>query len=398
MKPKYTLTKLACYIGYIVQAVVNNFLPILFIALQDVYGLGYEKLARLIVFNFVTQMITDLITPKIVAKIGYRKTAIMCQGTAALGLAMLAVLPRFLQNTYLAIILSIIVYAFGSGLMEVIMSPIIEMLPTENKSGNMSVLHSFYCWGQAFTVVISTLLVAIFGYSGWANVPLVWAVLPFLNMFSFFKVPIVEPDKNEKKAPFKQLIKSHSFRLYMVMMLCAGACEIAMAEWASMFAQQALGVSKVIGDLAGPCAFAIFMGIGRIWYAAVSQKVSFNKTLIVLSAACFVCYIVVAFCNIPMVALIFCAVCGFTVSISWPGIYSAGAKDFPDGSSVMYSVFAMCGDTGCCLGPWVLGIVADSFGLNIGFGVASLFPIIMIICTVLQIKASQKNKDCNIVT
>ncbi len=391
MKSKYTVTKLACYIGYIVQAVVNNFLPILFIALQDVYGLGYERLARLVVVNFVTQMIVDFITPKIVGAIGYRKTAILCQGSAALGLALLGVLPRFMGNTYLAIVVSIIVYAFGSGLMEVIMSPMIEMLPTENKSGNMSLLHSFYCWGQAFTIIVTTLLVAVFGYYGWANIPLVWAVLPFLNMFSFFMVPIVEPEKGAKKLPFSKLIRISRFRIYMIMMICAGACEIAMAEWASMFAQQALGVSKVIGDLAGPCAFAIFMGAGRIWYAAVSHKISFNKTLIILSACCFVCYAVVAVCNIPMVSLIFCAICGFTVSISWPGVYSAGAKDFPEGGSVMYSTLAMCGDTGCCLGPWVLGIVADSLGLHIGFGVASVFPIVMIIATVLLIK----NKDCN---
>lgn len=388
---KYIPTKLACYIGYIVQAVVNNFLPILFIALQDVYGLGYEKLARLIVFNFVTQMITDLITPKIVGKIGYRRTAILCQATAALGLAMLSLLPRVMGNTYLAIILSIIVYAFGSGLMEVIMSPIIEMLPTDNKSGNMAVLHSFYCWGQMFTVIVTTALVSFFGYGGWANIPLVWAVLPFLNMFSFIKVPIVEPEESSKKASFKTLVKSKKFVCYMVMMLCAGACEIAMAQWASMFAQQALGVSKVIGDITGPCAFALFMGIGRIWYSAVSKKVSFKKTLIILSVFCFVCYVVVAVCKIPFVALVFCALCGFTVSISWPGIYSLGAEDFPEGASVMYSVFAMCGDTGCCLGPWILGIVADSFGLSIGFGVSAVFPVIMIITTLL----SMKNKDCN---
>ena len=244
MKSKYTSTKLACYVGYIVQAVINNFLPILFIALQDVYGLGYEKLARLIVFNFVAQMVTDLLTPKIVGAIGYRKTAIMCQGAAALGLLMLGVLPRVMGDTYLAIIISVIVYAFGSGLMEVIMSPMIEMLPTGNKAGNMAFLHSFYCWGQAFTIVVTTLLVYLFGYKGWTNIPLVWAVLPFINMFSFFAVPIVEPDKDEKKASFKKLFRSRRFRCYMVMMLCAGACEIAMAEWASMFAQQALGVSK----------------------------------------------------------------------------------------------------------------------------------------------------------
>ena len=388
---KYGATKLACYIGYIVQAVVNNFLPILFIALQDIYGLGYEKLARLIVFNFVTQMITDLITPKIVGKIGYRKTAILCQATAAIGLAMLSVLPRVMSNTYLAIIFSIIIYAFGSGLMEVIMSPIIQMLPTKNKAGNMAFLHSFYCWGQMFTVIVTTFLVSFFGYGGWANIPLVWAVLPFLNLFSFIKVPIVEPEESSKKASFKDLIKSRKFVCYMIMMLCAGACEIAMAQWASMFAQQALGVSKVIGDIAGPCAFAVFMGIGRVWYGIVSEKVSFKKLLIILSVLCFLCYIAVAVCKIPAVSLIFCALCGFTVSISWPGIYSLGAKDFPEGASVMYSVFAMCGDTGCCLGPWVLGIVADSLGLNAGFIAAAVFPVVMIVTTLL----SAKNKDCN---
>ena len=157
-----------------------------------------------------------------------------------------------------------------------------------------------------------------------------------------------------------------------------------------MFAQQALGVSKVIGDLAGPCAFAIFMGTGRIWYAIMSNKLSFKKTLIVMSVLCFVCYMVVAVCKLPFVALIFCAACGFTVSISWPGIYSEGAKDFKNGSAVMFSVFAMCGDTGCCLGPWVLGVVADNFGLNIGFAVCAVFPIMMIIFTLLSIK----NKDC----
>lgn len=387
MSPKYIPTKLTCYVGYIVQAVVNNFLPILFIALHDVYGLGYEELARLIVFNFVTQMITDFITPKIVAKTGYKLAAVMCQGAAALGLALLGVLPKII-DPYIGIIISIIIYAFGSGLIEVLISPIIEMLPTDNKSGNMSILHSFYCWGQAFTVIVTTALVMMFGYKGWANIPLIWSILPFFNMFAFMKVPIIEPDPEGKSSGLKELIGNRKFCLYMVMMLCAGATEIAMAEWASMFVQQALGVSKVIGDIAGPCAFALFMGLGRIWYAAVSKKVNFRKTLMILSVLCFICYVVVAFCKISFIALIFCAFCGFTVSISWPGIYSAGAKTFPRGSSVMYSVFAMCGDTGCCLGPWVLGIVADSFGLNTGFAVTSVFAVIM----VFAVLALGKNK------
>ena len=391
MKNKYTLTRLACFVGFVVQAIVNNFLPILFVALQDNYDLNYEQLARLIVINFGAQMVIDFLTPKITKHLGYRITAFLSQFVASLGLILMGILPILMTNKYLAISISAVIYACGSGLMEVIISPIVEMLPTSDKSGNMAFLHSFYCWGQAFTVIVTTLLVFMFGYKGWLNVPLVWAILPFINMFSFLKVPIVEPNKNEKNQSLKELLKSRRFIAYMIMMLCAGASEIAMAEWASMFIQQALGVSKVVGDLAGPCAFAIFMGIGRVWYSRVSHKISFKKTIIVLSALCLICYIVVALCKIAVIALVFCAVCGFTVSIFWPAILSAGAKDYPAGTSVLYSVFAVCGDTGCCLGPWSLGIIADSYGLNLGFAAMAVFPMGMIIATIIATK-----KDCKV--
>ncbi len=389
MSSKYTATKLACYVGYIVQAVINNFLPILFIALQDVYGLGYEKLARLIIFNFASQIVVDFISPKFINALGYKNCAVMSQFMAALGLIMMGILPRIMSNTYLAIIISIVVYAVGSGLMEVIMSPIVEMLPSNNKSGNMSFLHSFYCWGQAFTIIVTTLLVSLFGYKGWVNIPLVWAIIPFFNTFSFFKVPIIEPQREEKGDSFKKLVSSKRFVIYMVMMLCAGASEIAMAEWASMFAQQALGVSKVIGDLTGPCAFAICMGTGRVLYGWISKCIDFKKAIMAMSALCFVCYMVVAICKIPVFSLIACALCGFSVSIFWPGILSEGAKNFKMGGSVMYSVFALCGDTGCSLGPWVIGLIADKMGLNFGFGTAALFPLFMIIATIVM-----KNNDC----
>lgn len=392
MRSKFLGTKLACYVGYVVQAVINNFLPILFIALQDVYGLGYERLARLIIFNFASQIAVDFSAPKIVALFGYRKSAALSQAMAALGLVSMGILPRIMSNTYLAIIISIIIYAIGSGMMEVIISPIIEMLPTKNKSGNMAFLHSFYCWGQAFTIIVTTLLVTVFGYKGWANIPLIWAVIPFLNTFSFFKVPVIEPKGEEKGDSFKSLASSKRFIIYMVMMFCGGACEIAMAEWASLFAQQALGISKVIGDLAGPCAFALFMGTGRVLYGWISKKVDFRKTVIVMSLLCFICYLTVAFCKIPAFSLIACAACGFSVSLFWPGVLSEGAKDFKRGGSVMYGVFALCGDTGCSAGPWIIGIIADRLGLNFGFSVAAIFPVIMIIATVLLIK----NNDCKI--
>lgn len=390
MAKNYTATKISCYVGYVVQAIVNNFLPILFVALQEEYALSYEQLARLIFFNFGTQIFVDLITPKIVARVSYRTAAILSQATAAGGLALLGILPNILPSPYVAIVISIMIYACGSGLMEVIMSPMIEMLPTGDKSGNMAFLHSFYCWGQAFTVIGSTVMIKILGYGNWAFVPLIWAIIPFVNMFSFFRVPIVEPKEEGKKQKLRHLIKRPKFVGYMVMMLCAGASEIAMADWASVFVSEALGVPKAVGDLAGPCAFAIFMGSGRIWYAKVSHKVSFKKTMIIMSLLCLLCYLMVAFCNIPILSLIFCAFCGWTVSISWPAIYSAGAREFPDGSATMFSIFAFCGDMGCCLGPWSLGVIADSFGLNTGFAAMVVFPITMILTLILTLK----NKDC----
>lgn len=379
MNNKYKKTKIAAYTGYFVQAIVNNFLPILFIALQDVYGIGYEKLGRLIMFNFVTQMITDIATPKIVERIGYKKSAVMCQGIAALGLASLAVLPNIMPDAYVGIVISVIIYAFASGLTEVIISPMIEMLPTDNKTGNMSLLHSFYCWGQAVTALGSTLLLHMLGYKGWMFIPLIWAIVPAINAVFFSGVPVVEPEPERKSDSFRQLFKNRSFRLFMVIMLCSGASEIAMAEWASMFAQKALGVSKVVGDLAGPCAFALFMGVGRVCYAAFSEKLSYKKTIITMSLLCTGCYYVAAFVKIPVFALAACAVCGFSVSLFWPGTLSAGAKAFPKGDAVMFSVFAMCGDIGCCIGPWILGIIADNASLNAGFAVSSVFPLAMIV-------------------
>lgn len=389
MKDKYLPTKLSGYVGFFVQAVVNSFLPILFIALQNVYKLNYEQLGRLMVFNFAAQMFIDAVTPKILEKIGYRTGAFLSQFTAFLGLALLSVLPN-IMNPYIAMVICITVYAMGSGFTEVILSPMIEMLPTKNKSGNMAVLHSFYCWGQACTVLITTALVYVFGFRNWFLIPLIWSVIPFINMWSFLKVPIVEPDANKKTATFSELIKDKKFLIFMLMMFCGGVSEIAMAEWASIFAQNALGVSKAVGDIAGPCAFALFMGLGRIFYAKYSKKLSFIKLLIVLNLAGFVCYIVVAVCNIAAVSLVFCALCGFTVSVSWPGIYSLGAASFKNGGAVLFSALAMCGDTGCCIGPWIVGAVADKSSLNLGFAVVSAFPLIIVLCGIYLLK----NKDC----
>lgn len=386
LERKYIPTKLAGYVGFVVQAIVNNFLPILFIVFQDIYGLGYEKLGRLIVFNFAVQMFIDFITPKIIHKIGYRRAAFLCQFTACLGLCLMSLLPRIMPSPYTAMFIAIAVYATGSGLMEVILSPMIEMLPTGNKSGNMAVLHSFYCWGQTVVVPLTTLMVFAFGYENWSYIPLVWAIVPFINMLAFLRVPIVEPGREVKQSTLIELLKTPSFIIYMLMMFCGGASEIAMSQWASLFVEQALGVSKAIGDIVGPCLFALFMALGRVIYAKFSKKVSFTRLLIWLNILCFVCYVMVGISKIAALSLVFCALCGFSVSISWPGIYSAGARTFKTGGAVMFSAFAMCGDTGCALGPGLVGLVAEYTNLNMGFIAAAVFPFIMVICSIIILK------------
>lgn len=389
MKTSYSFTRLACYTGLVVQAIVNNFLPIIFIVFNENYGLSYEKLGRIIFINFFVQIFADFAATKISELLGYRFTAFLCQFLAALGLSLLCLLPEIMSDTYLAVLLSVCVYAFGSGLMEVILSPIIELLPLKNKGAQMSILHSFYCWGQAFTVIGTTLLIRLTGYNNWNYIPIIWAIIPFINSFAFLFVPIINPENEHNKTPISSLLKSKKFICFMVFMLCAGASEISMAQWASIFAQQTLGVSKVVGDILGPCAFAIFMGMGRIIFSIFSDKISLRKIFIINNILCTACYLLVAFCNIPAAALIGCAACGFSVSLSWPGTYSMASARFISSGTIMFSLLALCGDFGCSLGPWLLGVTADYFGLSSGFAVCAVFPVIMIITAMIL-----KEKDC----
>lgn len=392
MEKSYKSTKTACYIGYIVQAIINNFLPILFIVFQNNYGLRYEKLGRIILVNFLIQIVSDMITPFIVKVIGYKGCAILCHGLCAAGLVMLSVLTTVMYDAYIAILISVIVYAFGSGIIEVIISPMIELLPFKNKAANMAFLHSFYCWGQAFTVICTTVLVSLFGFLNWNLIPLVWATVPFFNMFFFIKVPVIEPDKVNDNVKSNSIFFSREFLCFVIFMLCAGASELAMAQWTSMFVQKGLQINKVIGDLTGPCLFAVSMGVGRVLFGVISGKFSYRRALIFNNVLCFICYIVVAFCKIPVLCLIACAVCGFSVSLSWPGTYSLASARFPNGGTLMFSIFALFGDLGCSFGPWLLGVTADIFNLRTGFLACSVFPLIMFLTAVFLLK----EKDCKV--
>ncbi len=382
MEFKYKKTKAACYIGYTVQAIINNFLPILFIIFNKNYGLSYESIGRLIFINFITQIFADISAPLIVKRIGYKKSAVLCHFLATAGLLLLSFLPNVIGNTYFAIVISIMVYAFGSGIIEVIISPIMEFLPTENKSGNMAVLHSFYCWGQVFTIAVTTLAVKVLGFGDWQLIPLFWAVVPFINMFFFMSVPVVEKTEEEKSGG-NNYFKDKRFYYIVIFMICSGASEIAMSQWASIFAQNGLGISKIKGDFLGPCIFGVLMGTGRILYAMFSNKFSYLKTVAFCSFLALVCYLVAGFSKNPVVSLAACAFCGITVSMFWPGTLSFAVKTFPSGGALMFGIVALSGDLGCSTGPWLLGLIADRVNLNTGFAVCGIFPLVMLIMAFL---------------
>lgn len=380
MSSRYLKTRITCYSGYVVQAIINNFLPILFIILHDEYNLNYEQLGRIILINFLTQLFADICTPFLVKKIGYKGASILSQATSAIGFCLLAVLPDIMPSPYIGILSAVIVYAFGSGLMEVILSPIIELLPSTSKSGSMAILHSFYSWGQAFAVLITTFLVYILGNEGWRFIPLIWAVIPMINTIAFIRVPIIEPQAVVEEKSVKGMLFSREFVCFLIIMFCAGSSEIAMAEWASMFTQKGLGVNKVVGDLLGPCAFAIFMGVGRVIFGMLAGRYSIKRMLVINNILCALCYLVAGLSKHPIPALIACSLCGFAICLSWPGTYSMASSRFPMGGTLMFSLLAVCGDLGCSVGPWFLGLVADHSSLETGFTISAVFPLLMILC------------------
>lgn len=386
MTKNYNYTRVCCYIGYFVQAIINNFLPLLFVTFNTGYGISLERLGTLIVINFCTQIAVDIISVKIIDTVGYKNTALLAHVLAATGLMLLAILPRVMDNTYLAIIISVLFYAFGSGLIEVIISPIIEYLPSDGKAASMSLLHSFYCWGQLVTVLLTTVLFLAIGIKNWSYISLIWATVPFINLFLFIKAPIVVPESEREHKRNKDIFKEADFYIMLLVMLCAGASELAVSQWASAFAETALHLDKAAGDLLGPCAFALFMGTGRVIYGVIGEKINIKRAMLFCAVLCFVSYIVIALSPSAMVSLIFCAICGFSVSVMWPGTLSMSAARFVTGGALMFGLLAAFGDLGCSAGPWVTGIIADKFGLNKGFLLSAIFPLFMIFVIIYLIK------------
>ena len=371
----------ASYAGYFVQAIINNFIPLLFLTFQGNFGLSYDKISLLIVINFGVQLCVDFLSAYFIDKIGYRVSVIAAHVFATIGLAGLSIFP-FIMNPYAGIILSIIIYAIGSGLIEVIISPLVEACPSDSKAGAMSLLHSFYCWGQMCVVLFSTLFFNVAGVENWRLLSLLWACVPLFNGVYFCLVPIPKVLSENKGMGVRKLFRTKLFYILAVVMLCSGASELAMSQWASAFAESGLKVSKTFGDLLGPCLFAVLMGSARVLYSKFSDRVPLSKVMTASAILCAVSYLVAGLSPLPIVSLLACAVCGFSVGIMWPGTFSLAAEKIPVGGTAMFALLALFGDMGCATGPALVGKATTLLGDNLGKGLlfAVVFPIVMIIC------------------
>ena len=383
----YKKTLIACYLGFVTQAISANFAPLLFLTFRSTYGITLDKIAMIPLVFYLTQLLVDLAATKFADKIGYRTCVVASQVLSAVGLVLMAILPEILPAPFVGILIAVVLYAIGSGLIEVLVSPIVEACPFENKDGVMSTLHSFYCWGAMGVILGSTLFFAVFGVENWKILTFVWALVPLYNTFNFINCPIERLVEEGKSMGIRKLLKTPIFWLMILLMVCSGASEATMSQWASAFTESAIGVSKAIGDLAGPCLFAMFMGISRMLYGKFSEKLDLTKVMLVCGIMCACCYLLASLSTVPILGLAGCALCGLAVGIMWPGSISVSSQRCPMGGTAMFAFLALAGDLGAMVSPAMVGSLAEKAGgdLKTGLFAATLFPIILVVgLTVLR--------------
>lgn len=383
MRFDYRKTMYACFIGYIVQAVVNSFVPLLFVTFQNTYRIPLEQITLLITVNFMIQLLIDLLSAGFIDRIGYRASVLLAHTCAAAGLALLTVLPEVVPGHFGGILIAVCIYAVGGGLLEVMISPIIEACPTDNKEGAMSLLHSFYCWGVTGVVLISTIFFAVFGIRNWKLLTLLWVLLPIANGIFFSKVPIYSlQEEGEKGMTMPELFREKFFWVLMLMMVCSGASEQAVSQWASTFAEEGLGITKTLGDLVGPMSFSILMGLSRLLYGKYGDRLDLNRCMKYSCLLCIASYLLITLFPNPMVELAGCGICGFSVGILWPGTFSKAAASLRRGGTLLFALLALAGDLGCSGGPTLAGFVSSAAGGNLRVGILSaiVFPVLLLLC------------------
>ena len=378
MKNNYNQTIIACFIAYIVQAIVNNFAPLLFLTFSTSFGIPLSKITFLVTINFGIQLLVDLSSVYFVDKIGYKKSVIIAHILAVIGLMLLGILPKII-DPFIGLLIAVFFYAIGGGLIEVVISPIVEACPSDNKEKAMSLLHSFYCWGQVAVVLISTLFFYVFSIDNWSTLAFIWALIPLCNIFFFVKVPVPSLlAEDEKGMTTIELFKNKLFWLLLLLMALAGACEQAVSQWASTFAESGLGVSKTVGDLLGPMFFAIMMGSSRTIYGKFGEKLPLMKCMILTSILCLFSYLLLSFSSSAIVGLLAMGIAGFSVGLLWPGTFSLASKALPKGGTALFALLALGGDLGCSGGPTFVGLFSD-VSIKNGMRHALIFPIILII-------------------
>ena len=387
MKNEYKKTVTACFVGYIVQAVVNNFVPLLFLTFQKTYGLSLSGITWLVTLNFGVQLTVDLLSVKLVDRLGYRFSLILAHAFSAAGLILLTILPEHMASPFAGILIAVILYAVGGGLLEVVVSPTVEACPTENKEKAMSLLHSFYCFGHVGVVLLSTLFFAAAGTENWKWLALFWALIPLGNMLAFFRVPIAPlMAGGEKGMKVKELLRLGLFWLFFLMMICAGASEQAVSQWASAFAEKGLGVSKTLGDLMGPMAFALLMGLARAFYGRFGDRLDLDRYMKGSCLLCLISYLLTALSSSAVFSLIGCALCGLSVGIMWPGSFSKASRALPRGGTALFALLALGGDIGCAGGPTLVGLVSGALGEDLKAGILAAvgFPLLLLLGTFLS--------------
>lgn len=395
MRNNFKRTITACLTGYVVQAVINNLAPLLFLTFQNTYGIPLSQITVLITVNFGVQLSVDLLSVFFVDKIGYRASMLAAHGCSALGLVSMAFLPDMFTKPFAGLLISVVLYALGGGLLEVLVSPIVEACPTDNKEKTMSMLHSFYCWGQVAVVLLSTLFFKAFGISEWRILVLIWAVLPVFNGIIFTRVPInTLIADGERGMSMKELFSSAPFWVLMLMMICAGASELTVSQWASTLAEKGLGVSKAVGDLAGPMLFAVLMGISRAFYGKFGERINLNRFMAISSVLCVFSYLLIFFAPQPALGLLGCGLTGLSVGIMWPGTFSNAAASLKRGGTAMFALLALAGDIGCMSGPTLAGFVSGLFGENLQTGIlaGTVFPVMMLLAIFFQRRLRRADK------
>ena len=392
----YNYTIYACYGGYVVQAIINNLAPLLFLTFQREFGISLERIGLLITVNFGVQMLTDMAAARYADRIGYRACVLAAHACSAAGLICMGTLPFVMDNAYAGLVIAMILGAVGGGLIEVLISPIVEAAPSSNaKDAAMSLLHSFYCWGHVAVVLLSTAGFRILGMDRWYLLPILWSIVPIGNFLMFTRVPIRMLVEESGRTPAVQLLKSGIFWVFIGLMICAGASEQGLSQWASMFAEEGLGVSKTLGDLLGPCLFAVLMGSSRAFYGKFGEKMNLQKFMLGSGVLCIISYLLAVLMRDPLLALAGCGLCGLSVGIMWPGTFSLAVKRCPGGGTLMFACFALAGDVGCASGPGLVSFVSEhlpEYGLKAGLAAAILFPVILI---VLLAASTRRNRDTN---